>query len=271
MSAWNKPIEKKSSGRDFKKTRFYVWASGHNFFRVAGEPEIVDTHFIQGTSVKCLGKDVCPFCIDNRKLWAEFGKESKNHGYNNISTRVYFNVIDRNIGKICPNEECGYDVKKSRGVVPTSCPKCNTLLASVESKRLDVIRVVNISSATFNEWVTDILPQVTDADGNMLDIHLYDSVFNSVGEKQDRRSKPEVPETLNTDPVDVNSEDLYDLSGSYLTLTADEIRDLRSGMSVRDIFAARKASTESEDTFVSDATPEQIAEQRSRVDNLLDD
>lgn len=241
MSAWDKPIE--SSKKSFTKTQWYIWSSGYNYMRIISEPHIVDTHYIMNSTVKCLGRDECPVCKDNKNLWIEFGKEAKNHGLVSTSTRVFFNVLDRTVGKVCPNADCGVEVKKVRGSFPSSCPKCNTLLTNVEAKKLNLPRVVQISSNVFNDLILKIRSEVQDGNGNPLPLTAYDIVFNSVGEGKERRSAPEVPEVINTEEVAFDSEKLADLSTCYLNFTASEILSLRQGVTVKDIFAARKGTS----------------------------
>lgn len=285
MSAWDQPVERTTQG-NFKKNKWYSWATGYNFMRILGEPHFVATHRINGWEVKCLGDD-CPVCQDNARLWTEFGREAPKHdGFLQTSRKAYFNVIDRTVGKICPNTECGVEVKKVRGAFPTACPKCSTMLVSVEPQKLNIIRIVGVSAnpntvdkktgevtryGAFNK-IVNVRSQILDENGDPRSFDTYDFCFNSVGEGMERRSEPEVPETLNIEPVEYNVEDLFDLSRCYTTLTADEIQQARRGVQFRDIFAARKTAVSEEQLpWNNEVSEEAKAVAKANVDSLFEE
>ncbi len=239
----------------FEKTRFLDFSIGNHTVRLIGKPEKIFVHFLRGRgTVKCLGSD-SPICKNNKSLMAEYPDDfDKKPGYNKSSPRHYMNVLDRTVVKTCP--QCGYEtVPNMVGNYPATC-KCGTFITDVTPAVSDKIKVANIShtnATTLSEYHKSIL----DKDGNIIGLNNYDITFMVTATGQTKNIVP-IPNKDNIGPVDVPEDALYDLSKCVISLEADEIVHLMQGVSLKDIFAGRKAVKSSVPSEVATATVEVV-------------
>lgn len=231
----------KKSG--LQKADFLQLTAGRHVVRILESPEealLVETHFLVTPtgrfSVKCLGED-CPICLNNRKICLSNPKSYRNEkGYSSKSDRYTFNVLDRTIAKTCP--KCGSVFSKVGQNYPAACTECGTMILSEEAKPLNKVKLAQISK-TLATQLNGLESAVTDAEGNPIGITNYDIVF-LVEENGDKKTVTPIPASNNNDVVNIPKEQYLDKNSSVLVLSADEILDALKGVSLKDIFTARK-------------------------------
>jgi hypothetical protein len=241
-----------SERKTFKKTVFFTPELGSHYIRFLSPSQKASKtpqHYLAGsrTSVKCLG-DECPICENNRILFAENpGKRFiEIKGLNLPSTYAHINILDKTPVKICPNADCGHEVKADMmGKFPTVCPYCispqkQTLLVDVKPSPSGKVKVMSLSKTLAGQVDTQE-SGVLDAEGNPLPLTSYDYEIFVVpnGDKKSIVFKPH-PEMNGVE--NVPEEMFFDTENSVLTLTRDEIISLMKGTQLRDIFAARKTA-----------------------------
>jgi len=242
--------------KTFEKTRFLTFTFGNHTLRLLGAPKRIFTHFLRGkATIKCLGSD-CPLCKNNKALAAEYPNDYTNKsGYYGSTLRYYVNVLDRTIVKTCRNcgEESAPDLN---GNYSPACPKCQTFLTEIEPSVSDKVKVINISQT--NAELINSAGRVLDATGNPVGIKAFDFVF-MVTHAGSKKIITPIPDKNTNDVVEVPEEMYYDLDKVVIELNPEEILELMKGVSMKDIFAARRATAEGE-VLVDDATMESIAQ-----------
>ena len=130
------PIPTRQSTQ-IKRMEFLALPPGNSVIRVIDDDYVVyDSHYINGTSIACLGED-CPICKNNHRLIVENPDNFRDcRGYYPRSARYFINVLDRTVAKICP--ECGAEVKQN---IPT-CPKCSTIITAVKAEPLNKVKIL---------------------------------------------------------------------------------------------------------------------------------
>lgn len=236
--------------RTFDRTRFLNLDYGQHLVRFLGVPELVYTHFIRGSNVtvKCLGDD-CPICVNNKKIISERPDDFRSAtNYFPKSPRHYINVLDRTPVKVCPKcqEENKQDLAKKFSAV---CHSCETFITDVEPISSNKVKVLNLSN-TSAELVNSFNTSILDESGNPLGVHNFDVLF-MVTKAGNKKTVTPIPVGENRDKVEVPEDALYDLSKVVITLTSDEVVNVLKGISLRDIFLARRG--EQEEKLVGDA------------------
>lgn len=203
------------------------------------EPHTVFTHFVNNTTVECLGTE-CPICHQNIKLWAENNSTGKNvksseiKGYAPKRFTVVLNVLNRTKGKVCPG--CGkFHPQLQNGQYLPMC-NCGTPLATVEAAPLNKVQLLS-KGKEFAEQLNGLETLNLDNDGNMIPLTSYDLTIVKVS---DKKINVAASMPFNNDPVEYKQEDLFDPKRAYFTLTPDEIIKMQSGIAVKDLFAARR-------------------------------
>ena len=260
------PAPPPSAGGDFKKTAFYKLEPGKHRFRVVSHAVQKLVHFLNNVSFECPGEEDCPVCLRNAEILAKAGgdkQKAKEQGWKPYNTNYYINIVSRNPVKIHPESE-GYEnppfAYGENGEVfwPPVCKKTAKPLTEVPVTVSNKVYVLRGSPALF--WKNYQNPQAV----------TFNDLYKKFGgaipcdvqitsiQKENSTIKTFILEALEneTEPVDVNEEDLFDLENITIKLTSEEIVSILAGVSLRDIFAARKA----EGNFVADVTPEEKAE-----------
>lgn len=189
------------------------------------------THWFNG-SVECLGED-CPVCAMSKKIRYEDPENfRKNPNYKPQSERVSVNVLDRSMVKVCTN--CKEEVHKINDVFPSLCIFCNSVITSVEPHISNKVKVLQRGGEFFNR-LNLIDKSKINASGERVGITGFDLVLMAtrndlVPMPTDDFSKIELPEDT-----------FYDLENIIIKVNADEMTQLMRGVSLKDIFAARKA------------------------------
>lgn len=260
-------FEAKTERKTFEKTLFLSLDYGTHQIRLLGAPKAIFTHYFpsQRSTVRCLGRD-CPVCKNNKRIELENQNPSSVRGYNKPSKRHYINVLDRTAVKVCP--KCGAESKKSlAGIFPQTCPKCNSFINDVPETISNKIKVANLNE-TVKDQLMSFQSTILDESKNPLGLANFDVILLVVqaGGRKNTTALPTQPPV--TDKVEIADELLYDLDRAVVTLTEDELVVLMTGVSLKDIFAARRNEENSTEDTVS---LEAIEDVEKSIETLFSD
>jgi|WetSurSiteA1Bulk_404760.scaffolds.fasta_scaffold06475_4 hypothetical protein len=249
-------------GKTFNKVPYLRLTAGQHTIRILDKVvEPVDTHFIMGKmTVKCL-EDECPICDNNKRILME-NKETFRDvpGWAPKSKRWVLNILDRSLVKICPNKDCACPVKKQGENFPPQCPECGAFLNAVQIEQYNKVQIMSCG-VTLAEQLNQIEASVQDEAGNVLGWTSYDINLIVTGSGRKKVVTP-IP-TRHDDVVEIPADQLADTSQATLSLNADEIIDLLKGVSLKDIFTARKSGK------LDEVTEEAVSEISEEVNNIL--
>ena len=252
---------------NFRKTEHIDLSPGQTTIRILDTPEEAlkfYTHYIKGVYIKCLGED-CPVCTSNMKIYAENpDKYREIPGWSPKTERFAVNVLDKTSVKICPH--CKAEIKKNGATFLPVCPDCNQPVMEVQEAPLNKIKVL-AKGVTVADLLNGIDASILDKDENRIGINNFDIVLYVTGTGKQQKISP-IPLIDKTEPVDYKPEDKFDLTKIAIELTVEEIADLQRGISLRDIFATRRANNVSSD-FMTDKPAEVSAEISADIDKLL--
>lgn len=219
-----------------KKVAFMNTQEGTHRIRIL-EPDYkeVPTHYFpyHKTTVACLGED-CPVCANNKKLsmqisdWKELSKHPQ---YNRVTARFYINVLDKTPHKVCA---CGVEYFNYQGVF---CPKCNEQLP--EAKPLNKVKVLAKGKTLFQDMQA-IEGAILDEQGNPIGLQNYDLNIIVRGTQRDT-TYTVIADSGSIEPVNMEGLTLFPLENAIIRLTAEEMLEAQRGVSLKDIFTARKA------------------------------
>jgi hypothetical protein len=261
-------IEKASqadSASLFKKIEFIDLPQGQTTIRLLSKSFFeFFNHYINGAYVKCLNED-CPICASNAKLIMENPQNFRDiKGYSARNHRYAVNVLDKTLVKICP--KCKAEFKKNGNNFPSTCTKCDTVLLNELEQVLNRVKVLS-KGPTLTEQLKALQQTVLNASKEPVGITNFDIVLYVTGSGKGTNITP-IPLTNETAPVDVKTEQLFDLEKATLVMTADEVKDVMRGVSLKDIFAARKATKD--ESFMQTEKTTVAAEVVQSVMNILD-
>lgn len=223
----------------------------------------VESHYFVAAkaSVVCL-EDECPVCETNRKIYAGNPEKFRDDvNYHARSTRYFVNVLDKTPTKVCP--KCNEEVRNLNSPACTN-PKCGELITTVQAKPLNKVKILGKGVQLFEQF-NAIEASLFDKEGNPLGLTSYDITLVPSGSGKKTTITP-IPDKGSNEPIDMNGLELFDLTKAILKFTRDEMIDLQKGISVRDIFTARKAVKVDEPT---EASADFSAEARRTVDELF--
>lgn len=253
-------FETGSTGDSFDKVNFMRFDYGSHRVRLLGNPNRVFTHFLRGkATIQCLGRD-CPICQNNKSIKTEHPDDFRNvSGYNNSSPRHYINILDRTPVKVCP--ECQTENKANiANEFAPSCSKCQTFITDVEPMPSGKVKVINISQ-TNADTLNTLNNTIHNKDGEPIGIENMDIIFMAT-QSGSRKNIAPMPDTNATDEVEVPEDTLYDLESLVIKLEPDEIIQLQKGVSLRDIFVARRGEELSDEvTAVESELNETVAKE----------
>lgn len=225
--------EKKS----FNKPTYFDFSLGQHLVRILGDSRKVYTHYLKSANVlfECPGDD-CPICINNKRIYTEHPDNFyKVPGYTSRSERHYFNVLDRTEVKTCTT--CQAEVKKdASGKFPAVCADGHLVVESTPHPS-EKVKVMNVSKTNANR-LKDYQLSILDESGEPVGLEKFDILFMVT--KGERKDIVPMPIKDNNDDVDVPEDALYDLESVVVKLSPEEILDLIKGVSLKDIFVARK-------------------------------
>lgn len=257
---------------DTRKTEFMQVGQGAHTIRILQpQAKTYPTHFFKGRgSVLCLEEE-CPICANNRSLWLQFDKEAKKQqSYNAKQYRFYVNVLDKTPAKVC---ECGKEYKALERLV---CDCGKQLPAPAP---LNKIKVLNKGITLRNDLdsIDNAIqyPANHENAGTPIGLMNYDIVLMVSGTGNETKVTP-IPRTDSNQPVELGEQQLYDLEKIILVFTPEEMLDVQRGVSIKDIFAARRAKEASEfnpETFEKTVEPivtqETLDEVNAKVSSLF--
>jgi hypothetical protein len=202
------------------------------------EATLTFKHYLpkQRVSVVCLG-DECPICITNKKLIAENQgiPTTQIRGYIPRSARHSVNVLNRTLVKTAEDGEVVYpDIYGKFPKVSASGKE----LSKIQASPINRVEVLERGNELFQQLNAYNL-NVVDENDNPIGIWNYDIVISATGTGRDMIINV-TPQPMKNDTVEVAEEDLYDLKSISLTLSADELWKLLSGVSLVDIFSSRR-------------------------------
>lgn len=280
-------INPTSNQKTFEKPVFLQTKTGQNERIRLLQEDIVDVykHFIPGrnVSIVCPGSD-CPICLRNRRL----SKENPGVPFNQVKGviprqhRFMVNVLNRTPVK---RDSSGNIIRRGPdGQFPPVSPNTGEIIVKVAETPLDEIQILEKGTTLFNQFleidarITDGEPvYLTDSEGNLvvkdgvpvvektptpLGILNYDVILRPTGVRQQMEISVEARPDLN-DKVEVDPAKLYKLDEIGLRLDPSEIEKLIAGVSLKDIFEARRATS-----MVN--TGETSKEAEGRVNSLFD-
>lgn len=235
--------EEEKQKRTYRKTEFFNFDLGIHRIRILTPMAVLKfMHFLKRKyAVECLGGD-CPVCSYNKDLIQQYPDNFRDQpGYNGKSRRHYVNVLDRTEVKVCTN--CGEETKADMtGAFPNVCSACGTIITEVTPAPSNRVKVMS-ASETFMSQLVGFEQATKDKNGEPLGWCNFD--FQIMVNMVNKRKNPTPsPDRSATDSVEelYNEEDLFDLDKALIHLEADEIKDLLKGVSLSDIFKARRAS-----------------------------
>lgn len=246
----------------FDKPIYLQLTPGTHVIRILQDNAIGFFQHWLGSPIKCLGDD-CPQCKQNKVILAEhnnnFKEASQVKGFIWKNERGAVNVLDRTPVKVCP--ECETEIKAVDDIFPTACPKCNHMIVNVKPHPSNKIKIFSRAGSVF-EKIALFGKTTLDEEGNPLPLTSFDIELLVSGNTTIPRK------TNNMDKVEFNPEDLHDLERAYIVLTPEEMEQKMRGVSLGDIFAARKVTTPESPKEM--ATPEEVAKVNKNLSELFD-
>lgn len=251
--------------RSYTKTEFLNLELGEHRVRLLGEFFTSWVHYIpqRKATIACLGNE-CPICQNNKSLKSTNPENYKSMpGYINPSLRHYINVLDRTLVRVCPScqTENKADLSKT---FPGMCRNCGALITNVEPKPSNKVKVSNFSDTIATELKIKQMSTL-DKEGNPIGLENMDLVITVI--KSGGKKSPSIAvDTKATDKVEVPADALFDLTNCIIKLEPEETKHLLAGVSIKDIYAARRGNGNGHDETVTD---EMIDSTQSKLDELF--
>ena len=213
---------------------------------------VVDTHYVPNVGYIACNGEGCTFCENNKAIYKRSPKTFRNEvGYFGNSTKYLMNVYETTPVIICP--KCG-NYYKNLNIRECSCSQSLIGIQPVPLNRNLILRVGKRVFEAIQSFLRDPSTKIDDADD-------YKKIIEKFGGKMPPVSawimKIEVSATdktkqdfsVNPNPDKVTpfeySEQLRDLNdGGYLVLSNSEMLEISHGVSLKDIFNARKVKEE---------------------------
>lgn len=261
FQSFGTPREKQTFTSDFKKTLF-VDMNNTSTLRILTDGYLpIQTHYINRATVQCLGED-CPICASNKMLIMQFPDSYKDEAkYSPRRTVNLVNVLDKTLVRTCP--KCQTESPAGNG--PSVCPKCGEIITGQPAPS-NKVKVLSRGVTLFDD-LDNINNAIMDTQGERVGLTGYDLTFIVSGKGKDKKITV-IPGQISEKPV-VDEKDLYDLESVTMKLTATEMVDLQRGVTLKDIFAARRATEKSASVAESILPKEVLDSVNSDVDALF--
>lgn len=230
---------------DFKRPVFVRLFNGANLrLRILNEKSYsTQKHYISRhrVSINCLGDDACPVCENNRRLMAANPNQKpyQIQGFMNRQNRYLTNVLNRTPIKTTPSGKVVYPINND---FPSADGDTGEILVEIEASPLNQIQVLERGPQLFSQ-LNLVNDSVINEVGVPLGLSTYDIGISVVGSGRDMVTNVTALSHLN-DVVEINEDDLHDLETVGIQLEADEVVRLIEGMTLRDIFSARRGEAE---------------------------
>jgi len=244
--------EKRDRAADFNRPVFLRFREGTPVLvRILDQhAEKVLKHWINKskTSVLCLG-DECPICQQNDTIRRENPKTfQKIKGYIPVQRRWMVNVLDRT--PVIKDEETGEEYSAVKGKFPTVTSDGERSLVNIKPEPSNTIKILERGQTLFEMFAVIHADSITEGnDGEEIGgITTMDLKLVAAGSGTDMVISV-IPQSRNDDITPIleqNNLTRYVLSAVGIELTPDEVTEIVRGVSIRDIFAARRAKDESD-------------------------
>jgi hypothetical protein len=255
------PREKQAFTSTFKKVEFLDMNSTSTIRILTNGYLPILTHYINKVTVQCIGEG-CPVCSTNRMLMMQFPDTFKDEPkYSPRRVNNLVNVLDKTMVRVCP--KCQSELR-TNGLATSPC-KCGEILTGTPTPSLKV-KVLSRGVTLFDQ-LDAINNAILDDKGERIGLTGYDITFVISGASRNKVITP-LPGQVSPMP-EYKEADLYDLDKVTLKLTETELVDLQSGVSLKDIFSARKASEKSSSIAESVLPKELMDSVQSDVDALF--
>jgi hypothetical protein len=262
FTSFGTPREKKVYESTFKKTLFLDMNNTSTVRILTKDKFELDTHYINRATVQCLGEE-CPICANNKALIMQFPETFRDEAkYSSRRTICMANVLDKTMVRVCPKCQTEYHAAPSSP--PTTC-RCGEILAGAPAPSMKV-KVLSRGTVLFDQ-LDAINNAILDTTGEKVGLTSYDITFVISGTGKGKITTPIAGQI--TAPLAVDEKELYDLENVTLRLTPSEMVDLQRGVSLKDIFAARKAAEKSE-SIMDNLLPKELMDSvQTDVDALF--
>lgn len=210
--------------------------------------EKVLKHWINSskTSVLCLGDD-CPICQQNDTIRRENPKTfQKIKGYIPVQRRWMVNVLDRT--PVIKDEETSEEYYSVKGKFPTVTRDGERSLVNLQPSPSNTIKILERGQTLFELLAVIHADSVEEHGEEVGGITKFDVKLVPAGNGTDMVISA-IPQAKNDDIAPIleqNNLTPYVLSAVGIELTPDEVTNVVRGVSIRDIFAARRAKDESD-------------------------
>lgn len=224
-------VERPVFNQERKKTKFVDLTSTATIRILSEQRVVVDTHFINRSTVKCLG-DECPICQNNKNLIMQYPDSFREEPRYSPKRQVKMvNVLDKTPVRTCP--KCGNEERSSM-----TCKGCGEIITAAPAPS-NTVKVLSRGVQLFDS-LDAINNTILNELGERVGITNYDVTLVVAGSDKSRTTTP-IPGQI-TGKVEVDPEELFDLENITITLTPTEMLELQRGISLKDIFSARKAA-----------------------------
>jgi len=219
------------------------------------------THYINRCTVKCLGED-CPICRSNKNIIIQNPETFREEAHYAPRREVKFvNVLDKSMARVC---ECGVETRSAPGVSTAYTCKCGKIVTG-EPAPLNKVKILSKGVTLFDQ-IDAIENAIRDASGEVIGVTNYDITLAVSGTGKNKIITP-IPGQHG--PVEVDETELFDLEKVTPELFESEMLDLQRGVSLRDIFAARRATEKAASNEVDFLSKESLDSVNSTVDSLF--
>ena len=263
LHTFGTPREKPVYQSNIKKTKFLDLKGTATVRILTTEATEITSHFVNASkaTVRCLDEE-CPICANNKVLIMQYPDNFRDEAKYSPKRIVYLvNVLDKTPVRLC---ECGVENRVSQNPGPQAC-KCGKILTE-DAKPSNTIKVLSRGVTLFDQ-LDAINNAILDDKGERVGLTRFDITFVVSGEGKTKVITPIAGQV--SEPVEFNEEDLYDLENVTIKLTPTEMVDLQGGVSLKDIFAARRA-TEKAAAIGDTILPEEVLKSvQSDVDELF--
>jgi phage FluMu protein Com len=193
----------------------------------------------------CLGNEKCPVCQRNNRInW------DKDHAdYVSRGNRYRVNVLDLTPVIECP--ECGSVYYETAAPATCNADGCGANLRDIDSEPLMEVRILE-KGPRIMQHLDALDNDEHPLTGEVMRLQEFPVRMSARGTGLDKVTtiSPQMPRD-----IDVEMFDKYDLDEVGLTLTADEIEYVMNGGTYSDIFSARSAEEEVEESVEDEEVP----------------
>lgn len=254
-------ITDKKTFTDAKKLEYIKLPPGRSIVRILDKHAYAyETHYVNRMTIACIGEE-CPICANNRKIISENPETFRDvKGYTPRVTRYYVNALDKTPGRICP--KCGNTSKLDN---ESACSGCGTLILDVEKKPLNRV-VVLAKGKTLFEQLNAIEESILDDNGSSKSLSEYDIVLSVTGTGRTTNITP-IPNDRGekNEVVVVPDSDKFDLDKVVIKLESDEINSFLRGVSLKDIYTARKLDRSSDAEQKTEEASEKLVADADKI------